>query len=846
MAISIAVLCMTAGKAVADSGCPDYIFIGARGSGESYDASHPIQSLGSPVAATYNALVSDLSGSAVRIVADPVPNPPYPAKGVFGSLATDLTGISAGLGLPVGYHDSVDKIEPWVDQEIATQSSACPDAKFILSGYSQGAQGVADSLQRDINPAVVLGAAFFGDPYFNGKSAGDWGSFDPGRNGVLGVRPKYASSIASKVFSYCHGDDPVCQGIEKCTIICVPQPVHFDRHTDYPDGDPTKSDTDLAAGQLARLVRDDQAARGTTIPEPPAPPISGPLDLAFAIDSTGSMGDIIDQVKSNVTNIVNQLQAADPDFRVGLVDYKDAEPYSDDSYQAQVDQPLSTDIEGFDTAVDALSAEGGGDTPESVYTGMMTALGLDWRDGAHKEMIVIGDAPGHDPDPVTGYTAADVIQKALALDPVAINVLPANSDADATFGPVAQATGGADISSADDAAAAIESTIQSTQTAPVAGLGGPYDGFTDQPITLSAAASYSPQGRALTFGWDFNADGTIDETTTNPTVEHTFADGYDGLVTVTVTDSDGQSAVAQAQVHAAGNTPAAPGTPSTPQLAAGDGQITATWTPASAGGPTDLYILEDATGTQMGTLVPSGSGPQTMTLTGLPDGQPLQVQVVAVNAGGSAVSGLSNTVTPGPTVPTTPTTPTTPTNPTPLAHVAGRGFVSVITTGALQAKIRLAIGTQILRRLATHGVGASRRVSLKPGRYTVRIARSGSRRRTVRIVHLTVTVGRLTVLELRPNGAHGVAAQALKVPAVRHGGVVLTTRGVVVRLASHRTLHLKAGSPVKVALGGKGVKASIDTGTTARRQTVTVRAGRLTILVAVAGDRWRAVTIPLP
>ena len=203
--VGVVALSAGASKAAAapSSGCVQYEFIGARGSGQSFQPGKSgDEGVGPEIDAVWQALQSDLQNSGVTISLVPVPDPPYQAVGVYNGFSSQTgTGVGAYFHLPAGYHNSVDKIEPWVTQEVAAESAACPNTKFILAGYSQGAQGLADALQRDLDPSQVLGAAFFGDPYFNPTSAGDWGSYDTKRSGLLGTRPDYSDAISGQVFS---------------------------------------------------------------------------------------------------------------------------------------------------------------------------------------------------------------------------------------------------------------------------------------------------------------------------------------------------------------------------------------------------------------------------------------------------------------------------------------------------------------------------------------------------------------------------------------------------------------------------------------------------------------------
>jgi len=119
------------------------------------------------------------------------------------------------------------------------------------------------------------------------------------------------------------------------------------------------------------------------------------LDLAFCIDTTGSMQSEIDQVKEKVKSLTAKLAAGKPApvVRVGLVAYRDR----GDAYVTKV-FPFTEDIDRFVKDVSGLQAAGGGDGPEAVNQGMHAALHeLKWDEAKHtaKLMFLIGDAPPH-------------------------------------------------------------------------------------------------------------------------------------------------------------------------------------------------------------------------------------------------------------------------------------------------------------------------------------------------------------------------------------------------------------------------------------------------------------------
>ncbi|PZM82785.1 MAG: hypothetical protein DKT66_12400 [Candidatus Melainabacteria bacterium] len=119
------------------------------------------------------------------------------------------------------------------------------------------------------------------------------------------------------------------------------------------------------------------------------------LDLAFLIDTTGSMGGEIEMVKKKTKDLVAKLASGKPApvVRVGLVAYRDR----GDDYVTKV-FPFSDDIDKVVKDITALNAAGGGDTPEAVNQGLHVALNdLEWTKNkkASKLLFLIGDAAPH-------------------------------------------------------------------------------------------------------------------------------------------------------------------------------------------------------------------------------------------------------------------------------------------------------------------------------------------------------------------------------------------------------------------------------------------------------------------
>jgi uncharacterized protein YegL len=116
------------------------------------------------------------------------------------------------------------------------------------------------------------------------------------------------------------------------------------------------------------------------------------IDVAFVLDTTGSMGEEIAAVKQTIQKVASALGNDQTQVRIGLVEYKDR----GDTFVTKA-YPFSSDLPGFSQKVAQISAGGGGDTPEDMNAGLHTALTqLQWSDQSVARLaFVVGDAPPH-------------------------------------------------------------------------------------------------------------------------------------------------------------------------------------------------------------------------------------------------------------------------------------------------------------------------------------------------------------------------------------------------------------------------------------------------------------------
>jgi hypothetical protein len=119
------------------------------------------------------------------------------------------------------------------------------------------------------------------------------------------------------------------------------------------------------------------------------------VEVAFVLDTTGSMGPLIEGAKRKIWSIATSIVDANPhaEVRMGLVAYRDI----GDEYVTKTFN-LTTDIQDLYAHLLELRARGGGDWPESVNEALHVAVTkLAWSQGPESDriMFLVGDAPPH-------------------------------------------------------------------------------------------------------------------------------------------------------------------------------------------------------------------------------------------------------------------------------------------------------------------------------------------------------------------------------------------------------------------------------------------------------------------
>ena len=152
------------------------------------------------------------------------------------------------------------------------------------------------------------------------------------------------------------------------------------------------------------------------------------VDVVIALDATGSMKDDVAKLREELIDELQVELKKFGDVRIGLLLYRD---YGDSfSYKGLPVKKFDfTDsLATFERNLSSFTIKGneGGDIPEAVYEAIYASVEFyDWRTGASKKIILIGDAEPHpEPRGTKKYSRAFVMEtmqkNGIALDTIIV------------------------------------------------------------------------------------------------------------------------------------------------------------------------------------------------------------------------------------------------------------------------------------------------------------------------------------------------------------------------------------------------------------------------------------------
>ena len=146
------------------------------------------------------------------------------------------------------------------------------------------------------------------------------------------------------------------------------------------------------------------------------------LEMVFVLDTTASMGGLLEGAKQRIWGIVNEVMqsSSHPAVRIGLVAYRDR----GDKYVTRI-LPLTNDLDKVYSTLMDYRAEGGGDVPENVRRALADGVGqAGWSQSSSRVaqiIFLVGDAPPHEDykdEPDTTTTTIQALQQGMIVNTI--------------------------------------------------------------------------------------------------------------------------------------------------------------------------------------------------------------------------------------------------------------------------------------------------------------------------------------------------------------------------------------------------------------------------------------------
>jgi hypothetical protein len=154
------------------------------------------------------------------------------------------------------------------------------------------------------------------------------------------------------------------------------------------------TDYSIAAGGVrVPIVKGKEDRISVTLPSRRQFTDTVSVQVCFLLDATGSMSDEIRQLQDVIFSIHSRLLSlpSRPRLSFSVVAYRD----KGDEFVVKGFR-FTSNIDSFQTALESIRANGGGDYPEEMERGLYYCLdSLSWNPASLKFMFPMGDAPPH-------------------------------------------------------------------------------------------------------------------------------------------------------------------------------------------------------------------------------------------------------------------------------------------------------------------------------------------------------------------------------------------------------------------------------------------------------------------
>lgn len=243
------------------------------------------------------------------------------------------------------------------------------------------------------------------------------------------------------------------------------------------------------------------------------------MDVSFVIDSTGSMGDKIASLTTELGSLVQTFKTYEGEERYSLIDYKDKD--EPEWYGADIKARFTRSTAIIQNAYNDILWGSGDDFEEDVYIGLDTAINeLNWRPSTNqcsRVIILVGDAPPKtfnrtESDPSFASVVSDANSKGIRIFSYYVGEESEHFYQEGSFQQLSQRTNGGTaflhgkLGHLDEEVSKGIQTCQSDQRAPT------IEPIQDQEISIDTPFTYpvianDPDNDELTYKKEIGPEG---------------------------------------------------------------------------------------------------------------------------------------------------------------------------------------------------------------------------------------------------------------------------------------------------------------------------------------------------
>ena len=140
------------------------------------------------------------------------------------------------------------------------------------------------------------------------------------------------------------------------------------------------------------------------------------LDLVICLDITGSMGQQIEGLKRDISDLARILDSLAPSTGIGMVAYGDVEYDQVTHVHPIVPTSAMTSLGRFVASLEPRIGQGAGrnsDAPEALDTALAKAVAMNWRaESERRFIVVITDAPAYPQEQASAIARAGSFARA--------------------------------------------------------------------------------------------------------------------------------------------------------------------------------------------------------------------------------------------------------------------------------------------------------------------------------------------------------------------------------------------------------------------------------------------------